>query len=229
VRWLHLGGTDDPPPEHTGGKGMDRGRRIGIVVSLVLYRMRVRGIDRMPASGPLVVVANHQNFMDGAVLFGSLPRRVSFLVKAEAVHGPLGWLLTNVGQYALLRDVPDRQPLLKALAQLKAGGVIGIFPEGHRGAGNVVSVFAGAGWLAARAGADVVPVALRGTVRPAGRSRRRLRPRVHVLVGDPFPVPHGGGKTAVTAATEAIRTHLAALVVTLDGQIASGAAAKAMT
>jgi hypothetical protein len=52
---------------------------------------------------------------------------------------------------------------------------------------------------------------------------------VHVLVGDPFPVPHGGGKTAVTAATEAIRTHLAALVVTLDGQIASGAAAKAMT
>ena len=60
MRWLHLGGTDDPPPEHTGGKGMDRGRRIGIVVSLVLYRMRVRGIDRMPASGPLVVVANHR-------------------------------------------------------------------------------------------------------------------------------------------------------------------------
>ena len=227
MRWLHLGGTDDPPPEHTGGKGMDRGRRIGIVVSLALYRMRFSGIDRMPASGPLVVVANHQNFMDGAVLFGLLPRRVSFLVKAEAVHGPLGWLLVNVGQHPVVRGVPDRDPLLRALAQLKAGGAIGIFPEGTRGAGNVTSVFAGAGWLAARAGAIVVPVALRGTARPQGRKRRRFKPEVHMLVGDPFEVPHGGGKTAVSAATEKIREQLAALVVTLDSDIASGASVKA--
>ena len=127
---------------------------------------------------------------------------MSFLVKAEAVKGPLGWLLTNVGQYALVRGVPDREPLLKALAQLKAGGAIGIFPEGTRGAGNVETVFAGAGWLAARAGAAVVPVAIRGTDRPAGRKRRRFRPAVHVLVGDPFAVPQGGGRTAVAAATE---------------------------
>jgi 1-acyl-sn-glycerol-3-phosphate acyltransferase len=193
MRWFNLGGSADPPPEHTGPKGMDRGRRIGITLCFFMYRMRVRGMDRVPASGPLVVVANHQNFMDGAVLFGLLPRRVSFLVKAEAVKGPLGWLLTNVGQYALVRDVPDREPLLKALAQLKAGGAIGIFPEGTRGAGNVTNVFPGAGWLAARAGAVVVPVALRGTARPEGRKHRRFKPEVHMLVGDPFPVPRGGG------------------------------------
>jgi len=221
VRWLHLGGTDDPPPEHTGGKGMDRGRRIGIVVSLALYRMRFSGIDRMPASGPLVVVANHQNFMDGAVLFGLLPRRVSFLVKAEAVHGPLGWLLVNVGQHPVVRGVPDREPLLRALAQLKAGGAIGIFPEGTRGAGNVDTVFPGAGWLAARSGATVLPVAIRGTNRPAGRKRRRFRPEVHLLVGEPFPVRQGGDRQAVAAATGAIRVQLAALVATLDAEIAA--------
>ncbi len=156
---------------------MDRGRRIGIALSLIMYRMRIRGMGRLPAAGPVVVVANHQNFMDGAVLFGALTRRVSFLVKAEAVKGPLGWLLINVGQYALVRGVPDREPLLKALAQLKAGGAIGIFPEGTRGAGNVETVFAGAGWLAARAGAAVVPVAIRGTDRPAGRSAAASGPR----------------------------------------------------
>lgn len=227
MRWFNLGGADDPPPEHTGPTGMDRGRRIGITLCLFMYRMRVRGMDRVPPSGPLVVVANHQNFMDGAVLFGLLPRRVSFLVKAEAVKGPLGWLLTNVGQYALVRDVPDREPLLKALAQLKAGGAIGIFPEGTRGAGDVTTVFAGAGWLAARAGTIVVPVALRGTARPEGRGRRRFKPEVHLLVGDPFEVPHGGGKTAVSAATEKIREELAALVVSLDSDIAAGASVKA--
>jgi 1-acyl-sn-glycerol-3-phosphate acyltransferase len=227
VRWFNLGGSDDPPPEHTGPKGMDRGRRIGITLCFFMYRMRVRGMERVPVSGPLVVVANHQNFMDGAVLFGTLPRRVSFLVKAEAVKGPLGWLLTNVGQYALVRSVPDREPLLKALAQLKSGGAIGIFPEGTRGGGDVTTVFAGAGWLAARAGAIVVPVALRGTARPEGRRKRRFKPEVHVLVGDPFEVLHGGGKTAVSAATEKIREQLAALVVTLDSDIASGASVKA--
>src|SRR4029077_36118 len=154
-------------------------RRIGIAVGLVLYRMHVHGMGRIPSHGSLVVVANHQNFMDGAVLFGALTRRVSFLVKAEAVKGPLGWLLINVGQSALVRGVPDREPLLKALAQLKAGGAIGIFPEGTRGAGNVETVFAGAGWLAARSGAAVLPVAIRGTNRPAGRKRRRFRPEVH--------------------------------------------------
>jgi 1-acyl-sn-glycerol-3-phosphate acyltransferase len=208
---------------------MDRGRRIGIALGLILYRMHTRGMSRLPADGPVVVVANHQNFMDGAVLFGALTRRVSFLVKAEAVKGPLGWLLINVGQYALIRGVPDREPLLKALAQLKAGGAIGIFPEGTRGAGNVATVFSGAGWLAARAGAVVVPVAIRGTDRPAGRKRRRFRPAVQVLVGDPFPVQQGGGRTTVTAATDAIREHLAALVATLDAEIASGSASSYTT
>lgn len=219
MRWFHLGGSTDPTPEQSGPKGMDRGRRIGIALSAAMYRMRVEGMGRMPASGSVVVVANHQNFMDGAVLFGLLPRRVSFLVKAEAVKGPLGWLLVNVGQFALMRGVPDREPLLKALAQLQAGGAIGIFPEGTRGAGNVTTVFAGAGWLAARSGAAVVPVAIRGTQRPAGRTRRRLRPEVHVLIGDPFPVQQGGGKKAVAAATEAIRVNLAGLVATLDAEI----------
>ncbi len=195
MRWFRLGGSDDPTPDSSGPKGMDRGRRIGIALGLIMYRMHTRGMGRLPAAGPVVVVANHQNFMDGAVLFGALTRRVSFLVKAEAVKGPLGWLLINVGQYALVRGVPDREPLLKALAQLKAGGAIGIFPEGTRGAGNVETVFSGAGWLAARAGAAVVPVAIRGTDRPAGRKRRRFRPAVHVLVGDPFPVQQGGGRT----------------------------------
>jgi 1-acyl-sn-glycerol-3-phosphate acyltransferase len=206
---------------------MDRGRRIGIVVNTALYRLRLRHADRLPPTGPVVVVANHQHLLDGAVLFGCLPRRVSFLVKAEAVKGALGWLLTAVGQYPIVRGTPDRDPLLRALAQLKAGGVIGIFPEGTRGSGNVDTVFAGAGWLAARAAAPVVPIAIRGTVRPAGSRYRRFRPPVTVLVGEPFAVPAGGGRKPVAEATEAIRVNLAALVAELDTQLAHSGGARA--
>ena len=227
MRWRHLGGSADPAAAHSSPKAMDRGRRIGIVVNTTLFRVRLRRVERVPATGPVVVVANHQHLLDWAVLFGCLPRRVSFLVKAEAVKGALGWLLTAVGQYAIVRGTPDREPLLHALAQLKAGGAIGIFPEGTRGPGNVDTVFAGAGWLAARAGAPVVPIAIRGTVRPAGVRRRRFRPTVTALVGPPFAVPAGGGRQAVSEATELIRINLAALVRELDAELAPADGARA--
>ena len=227
MRWRHLGGKGDPTPEHAGPVGMDRGRRIGISLSLLMYRQTVAGMHRVPPTGPLVVVANHSNFWDGPVLFGALPRRVSFLIKAEAVTGPMGWLLRNVGQYAINRDVPDRKPLLEALSQLKAGGAIGVFPEGTRGAGNVQNISSGAGWLAARSGAAVLPVAVRGTARPDGAGRR-FRPEVRVLIGEPFVIPLGAGRTAVDAATDLIRDRLSSLVIELDEAISSIHGKKAM-
>lgn len=197
---------------------MDRGRRIGIALCAIMYRLQADGMNRVPVSGGVVVVANHSNFWDGPALFGTLPRRVSFLIKAEAVTGPIGWLLRNVGQYAIHRDVPDRKPLLQALTQLKGGGVIGVFPEGTRGAGHVQNISAGAGWLAVRSGAQVLPVAVRGTARPIG-SARRFRPEVRLLVGDPFKVPSGTGRTAVDTATALIRDRLSTLVIELDEQM----------
>lgn len=218
MSFFRLPGAADPTPQHAGPKAMDRGRRIGITLRTLLYRNRIRGLEKVPATGAVLFVPNHTNFIDGPVLFGVLPRRVSFLVKSEAVKGALGWLLTNVGQYALNRDMPDRTPLMAALGQLKAGGCVGIFPEGSRGEGLVRSVFNGAGWLAVRSGATVVPVAIRGTDRPAG-SGRRFRPLVNYLIGSPFEVPAGAGKKAVDAATARIQQHLSALVQQLDSEI----------
>lgn len=229
MTFLRLPGGSDPTPQHSGPKGMDRGRRIGIVLRKLLYRNRIRGLDRVPPTGPVLFVANHTNFIDGPVLFGIIPRRVSFLVKSEAVKGPVGWLLSSVGQHALKRDVPDRAPLMAALGQLKAGGCIGIFPEGTRGSGMVQNVFNGAGWLAVRSGATVMPIAIRGTDRPAGqerRRRRRFRPPVNYLFGAPFEVPAGAGKKAVDIATMLIQQRLSELVGTLDADLAGARSGK---
>jgi 1-acyl-sn-glycerol-3-phosphate acyltransferase len=227
VRWRRLGGADDPVPEGRTPRAVDRGRRIGIALAHSLYRMDIRGSEHFPRSGPVVAVANHCAFIDGPVLFGNLPRRISFLVKAEAVRGPLGWLLRTVGQYAINRAAPERQVLMAALAQLKAGGVIGIFPEGARGSGDVASVFNGAGWLAVRSGSAVVPVAMRGTARPAGRRGRRWHPLVRVRVGEPFDIPAGSGRAAINSATNTIQQQLARLVAELDAEIAGAAAPSA--
>jgi 1-acyl-sn-glycerol-3-phosphate acyltransferase len=73
----------------------------------------------------------------------------------------------------------------------------------------------GAAWLARAGGAVVLPVVCRGTRRPAG-ARRRFRPRVDVLVGEPITLPAGSGRAGVAAATETIRTALVGLVADLD-------------
>lgn len=181
------------------------------------FRVRARGVSRIPLEGPVVVVANHSSMADGPILFGVLPRRVVFLIKQEMFKGVVGTLLRKIGQLAVRRGAPDRAPLLAAQKVLRAGGLVGVFPEGTRGTGDVAEAQAGAAWLARSTGAVVVPVACRGTLRPAG-TRRRFRPVVDVLVGEPFELPSDKGRQALVKATEQVRDRLATLVAELDSQ-----------
>jgi 1-acyl-sn-glycerol-3-phosphate acyltransferase len=187
---------------------------IGTWLFRPLFRLHVHHLDRVPTTGPVLLVANHSSLVDGPLLFGLLRRRTAFLVKQEMFVGPLGAALVRIGQIPVRRGAADRRPLTAALAVLRGGGLVGVFPEGTRGEGEVGAAHNGAAWLARASGADVVPVVCRGTRRPAGR--RRLRPRVDVLVGKPLRVPPGGGRTGLAAATETVRAELARMVRELD-------------
>lgn len=190
------------------------GRAMGGAVLRSVYRIRVRHAERFPASGPVVLVANHSSLVDGPVLFGVLPRGAAFLVKHELFHGVLGWALRKLGQIPVRRGAPDRGALSVATRVLRSGGVLGVFPEGTR-EGGMADARHGAAWLARSSGARLVPVACRGTAPVPGR--RRFRPEVDVLVGEPVDPPEVRGRAGLAAATERIRTELAGLLVELDG------------
>jgi 1-acyl-sn-glycerol-3-phosphate acyltransferase len=190
-------------------------RWVGAWLFRPFYRMRVHHRARIPATGPVVLVANHSAFVDGPLLFGLLGRRAVFLTKQEMFVGPIGWWLPRIGQLAVRRGEPDRRPLLVAVDVLRAGGLIGVFPEGTRGSGEVAAAQHGAAWLARTTGAVVVPVVCRGTRRPDGTGRR-WRPRVDVLVGEPLTIPSGGGRAGLITATETVRAALAGMVRELD-------------
>ena len=193
----------------------DLARWIGTWWYRPFFRVRVHHRDGIPATGPVVLVANHSTLVEGPLLFGLLGRRAVFLVKQEMFTGPIGWGLARIGQLAVRRGEPDRRPLTAALAVLRADGLVGVFPEGTRGSGEVVDAQHGAAWLARTTGATVLPVVCRGTRRPDG-SGRRFRPRVDVLVGGTLQVPAGGGRTGLAAATETVRAELAGMVRELD-------------
>lgn len=193
----------------------DLARWIGSWLWFLVFRLHLHGRGRVPRTGPVVVVANHSAFVDGPLLFGLFRRRAVFWVKQEMFVGPLGWVLRRLGQVPVRRGTADRTPLTAGLAVLRGGGLVAIFPEGTRGTGDVTAVQQGAAWLARTSGAVVVPVVCRGTRRPDG-ARRRFRPRVDVMVGEPVTIPAGGGRAGLAAATEAVRAELAAAVRELD-------------
>lgn len=194
----------------------DLARWLSKAIFSVAFRVRVQGLDQIPASGSVVLVANHSSLVEGPLLFGRIPRRSVFLVKRELFRGPLGVLLPRIGQLAVRRGEPDRGPLLAAVRILRSGGLVAVFPEGTRGAGEVQTAQQGAAWLARSAQATVVPIACRGTERPAKLKHRRFRPVVDIMVGTPFQLPSDRGRAALAAATERIRVELADLVSEVD-------------
>jgi 1-acyl-sn-glycerol-3-phosphate acyltransferase len=193
----------------------DRGRWLASWLFRPVYRVRVHHRERIPTRGPVVVVANHSAFVDGPLLFGLLGRRAVFWVKQEMFTGVAGWGLRRIGQLPVRRGEADRRPLTAAIGVLRGGGLVGVFPEGTRGSGDVATAEHGATWLARTSGAAVLPIVSRGTRRPGG-SGRRWRPRVDVVVGEPLSVPAGGGRAGLTAATETVRAELAGMVRELD-------------
>jgi 1-acyl-sn-glycerol-3-phosphate acyltransferase len=198
----------------------DFGRWIARWLYRPAYRIRVVGVSQVPPSGPVVLVANHSTLIEPQVIFGMLPRRSVFLIKRELMSGVLGWFLVRIGQLPVRRGFADRAALAAAVRVLRADGLLGVFPEGTRGTGDVDRAEQGAAWLVRATGAVVLPVATRGTLRPSG-SRRRLRPKLDVLVGAPFELTVSRGRSGLGEATEEIRKRLADLVHELDEQRAA--------
>lgn len=198
-----------------GPRGAAVGRRIGIGLMNGLWHPRVLGAWRVPAAGPVILAGNHTHNVDGPMLVGTCPRPVHFLVKKEAFVGPLDPFLRSIGQVPVDRSGADRAAVAAALAVLRRGGVLGIFPEGSRGDGEFAELRAGLAYFAVRSGAPVVPVAVLGSARP-GRLVKGLPPlrsRIDVVFGDPFDAGDGSGRrtrAALDAATVRIQERLTA-------------------
>ncbi len=191
---------------------------VGPVMRL-LFRLRFRGLEHIPADGPAIVAANHLSVLDGIVLgLASVERGriVRFLAAAEWFERPsIAWALRLYRQIPVRRGEGDSGALDAAIATLRAGALAGIFPEGRvtRGPG-LERGRTGVARIALAVGAPVVPVGIWGTQARWPRSgltfRRPLRPRVTLSFGHAIE-PRGDVESAddVQAFTDLVMAGIA--------------------
>jgi 1-acyl-sn-glycerol-3-phosphate acyltransferase len=149
-------------------------------------RLRAEGVENVPASGPLLIVGNHDSHWDPVMVgIAALRRRqIRALAKSELwdVKG-LGPVLNGMGQIPIERGKGDAAALAKAIETLRAGACIGVFPEGTRSRGKVLRARSGVGRLALEVPeAHVTLVAVEGNSDLTGFPRR---PRLSVRFFDP--------------------------------------------
>jgi 1-acyl-sn-glycerol-3-phosphate acyltransferase len=186
------------------------------IVALPMFRFRVEGAERVPREGPGVVVAPHRSWLDPACVGGACPRPVRFLMIDTVYRRPAAsWF------YRRMQSIPvgaggaplTVTALRRALRALRDGQLIGVFPEGRVVSGGGLGPFhPGAAMLAARGGAPVIPVFIRGSSRAWPHGRAWPGPaRVSVRFGPAIAPPGQSDRDAVEGFLERIREGLEAL------------------
>jgi 1-acyl-sn-glycerol-3-phosphate acyltransferase len=191
----------------------------------LLFRPRIEGLDNVPETGGAVVAGNHLSFSDHFLMPAILGRRITFLAKAEYFTGPgvkgrlTAAFFRSIGQIPVDRanQQAGRPALSEGVAVLRAGGLLGVYPEGTRSHdGRLYKGRVGVAVMALRAGVPVIPCAMIGTfeAQPPGQRLPHVRPVV-IRFGKPLDFSRYAGmeneKTALRAVTDEIMYAILAL------------------
>jgi 1-acyl-sn-glycerol-3-phosphate acyltransferase len=152
------------------------------------------GRERVPLTGPLLVCGNHQSTLEPPLVPAFLPRNDSWsMAKAEYFEGGglKAWIFIAFHAFPVVRHSADRAAIKRALAILKAGQTLVLYPEGTRvTSGGLQRPEPGAGFIATLTGAPVQPVAVTGGREVLGKGFRiPHRAPLRLEFGEPFKIP----------------------------------------
>lgn len=186
----------------------------------VLFRLRARGAENVPAAGGLVLAANHlSNFDPWPLAMPFFPRRFfRFMAKAELFWFPLRLVVVAGGGFKVRRGEGDEDAIATAVTLARNGHAVVMFPEGTRRRKGLRKKHearwrSGAARIALEAGVPLVPAAIVGTDRLARLGPLRVAYGAPIDVRDLAQLPAG---EAAQVATD----RLAAAVGELEREIA---------
>ena len=170
-------------------------------VCRIIFRVQVTGISNIPNDGKLLIIANHESFLDGLLLGLFLPIRATFVVHTSVLNS---WLFRQILRLTPYLAVDPTSPLAmkKVIKLLEAGQPVVIFPEGRITlTGSLMKVYDGPGFVAAKTGATILPVRIDGAARSyfsrlPHEHAKKIFPKVSICI---LPTSHIAMPEAATA------------------------------
>jgi 1-acyl-sn-glycerol-3-phosphate acyltransferase len=184
----------------------------------VLTRLKVTGIENIPKYGSCLLTGNHLGIIDGPVIFCLIQRDdATGLVARKHRRNPIiRFVVEAAGGIWIDRTRTDFRALKQATAYLKAGGLVGLSPEGTRSDGHaLIEAKAGVAFLADKSGAIILPAAITGSEESLKKILTLQRPKVHIRFGKPYrlpPVDRQDRDASLQRNTDEIMCQIAALL-----------------
>lgn len=153
----------------------------------IIFRVKVDGLSNVPVENGLLIVANHESFLDGLLLGLFIPKSATFVVHTSVLKNRFFRLFLRLTPH-LAVDPSSPYAMKKVIKRLKAGENVVIFPEGRITlTGALMKVYAGPGFVAAKTGARILPVHVDGAAqsyfgRLSDKHPRKLFPKVTLTV-----------------------------------------------
>jgi acyl-[acyl-carrier-protein]-phospholipid O-acyltransferase/long-chain-fatty-acid--[acyl-carrier-protein] ligase len=153
----------------------------------LLFRLRVEGGMAGLRAERLLIIANHESFLDGLLLGVALPLNPVFVVHTGVTRSRFFRLVLSLVDY--LAVDPTNPMAMKSIVKLiESGRPVVIFPEGRiTNTGSLMKVYDGPAFVAAKTGAEILPVRLDGPsrswfARTSGRYPKQFLPRITLTI-----------------------------------------------
>lgn len=149
------------------------------------FGLRVDGREHLVTEGAVLIISNHQSFLDPPLVGSIYDTEIFYLARKSLFRGFCNWLYRQWNAIPVDQDRPDMGSLKTIIRLLKDGHRVLIFPEGARTEdGNLGETAPGVGLVAAKSGALIQPIRIRGAYEALPRGAKRLRfARLGVTVG----------------------------------------------
>ncbi|MFF3561111.1 lysophospholipid acyltransferase family protein [Streptomyces sp. NPDC002574] len=194
----------------------------------LLFRPRIEGMENIPEEGAAIVAGNHLSFSDHFLMPAILPRRITFLAKAEYFTGPgvkgrlTAAFFRSAGQIPVDRSggKAGESAIREGLKVLAKDELLGIYPEGTRSHdGRLYKGKVGVATMALRAKVKVIPCAMIGTyeIQPAGRRLPRIKP-VTIRFGEPLEFSRFEGMDHERFVVRSVTDEIMYAILELSGQ-----------
>jgi 1-acyl-sn-glycerol-3-phosphate acyltransferase len=209
--------------EGTGEKRESASRRSGLWLVLqlvarlgvrVFFDLRTFGRENVPATGGVLLVANHQSNLDPVLVAVRLRRPVSFMAKSELFENRwLNWLIRALHAFPVRQNHGDLGAVRQCIQRLGEGYALNIYPEGTRSEdGQIAPLQKGVALILRKSDVPVVPVAIDGSFDAWPYNKKMFRPRpIQVMYGKPMSFKGMDADSIVKSLHEALSSLLETL------------------